>query len=459
VTSPSTTTPEASTDQTSTDQTGIDEQIVEIDDVGSPTRTRQVIRPLADFVHTEAGAGALLVGAAVVALVMANSPWSDSWFAFWHTEAIVRVGAFSIDFDLKQWVDDALMTLFFFVVGLEIKRELTLGDLRDPKTAALPIVAALGGMVVPALVFTAFNAGTVGARGWGIPMATDIAIVTGVVALIGRRAPSWLRLFLLALAIADDLGAIVVIAIFYSEGVSFGYLGLAVATVAAAALIRRRVDTVAAYLALGVLCWIALQRANVHPTLTGVAFGMVAPVLPKISHELVDADRLARIASVPDAVDTARTAKSSVSVADWLIHHLHPYSAFVVVPLFALANAGIPLSAGDLGDALTRRTTWGVILGLVVGKTVGIAVATWIALRTRIGSLPPGARRLDVVGAAMLGGIGFTVSLFVTELAFGAEAPGRNARLGVLVGSFVAAIAGTLFFTLRPSARRGDVAA
>jgi NhaA family Na+:H+ antiporter len=274
-------------------------------------------------------------------------------------------------------------------------------------------------------------------------MATDIAIVTGVVAMLGTRAPSWLKLFLLALAIADDIGAIVVIAIFYSEGVAIEWLAAAVATLVVAGVLRNRVDHVGVYLILGVLCWLSLYEANVSTTLTGVAFGMLAPVTPRLATGLVDADDLARETTIGNAVRRSRQAQYSVSVVEWLEHRLHPWSAFVVVPVFALANAGIHIPRGGLDDALSQRVTWGVILGLAIGKTVGITGATLLAVALKIGRLPANVTTRYVIGAGALGGIGFTVSLFVTDLAFGESPHGTDARLGVLVGSLVAALIGS----------------
>src|SRR4051794_6292863 len=268
------------------------------------------IRPLTDFLRAEAGAGVLLVCAAFVALAWANSPWSDTYFDLWNTNAVVGIGGHQLVLDLRGWINDVAMVLFFFVAGLEIKREITQGELRDPRQASLPIIAAAGGMVVPALIFAALNAGTEASRGWGIPMATDIAIVTGVVAMIGSRAPSWLKLFLLALAIADDIGAIIVIAIFYSDGVSLGWLALAVATLVVTYFLRRRVPFVAVYLALGAVCWFALYRAHVHTTLTGVAFGLLAPVSPRLGTHLIDADELARNPGPQTAARLSRQAQS-----------------------------------------------------------------------------------------------------------------------------------------------------
>jgi len=399
----------------------------------------RVIRPLTDFLREEASAGILLVAAAVIALVWANSPWSESYVDLWEHVVTVGSGDNALSLTLREWVNDAAMTIFFFVVGLEIKRELTQGELRDPRLAALPAIAALGGMVVPAALYAVLNAGGPGADGWGIPMATDIAIVTGVVALLRSRVPSWLKLFLLALAIVDDIGAIVVIAVFYSDGVSFGWLAIAVGTVVVAAAIRRAVPFTLVYVLLGATCWFALHEAHIHPTLAGVAFGLLAPVTPRRNSGLVDADDTddADGGNGGDGMGT-----DTVSVVEWLEHLLHPVSAFVVVPLFALANAGIPIPASELGEALSSEVTWGVIVGLVVGKTVGIAAATYLAVRTRIGRLPEGIGTRTVIGAGALGGIGFTVSLFVADLAFGEAPIGRDARLGVLIGSVLAAALG-----------------
>ncbi len=402
----------------------------------------RLIRPLTDFLHRQAGAGLLLVAAAGVAMIWANSPWSDSYVDLWGVEAAIGIGDFELHLTLREWVNDGAMALFFLVVGLEIKRELTEGELRNPRQAALPIIGAFGGMIVPALVFTLLNLGGDGQDGWGIPMATDIAIVLGVVALLGNRAPSWLKLFLLALAIVDDIGAILVIAIFYSEGVSFGWLAVAVVALAAAVVLRPMVTWMGAYVILGCLCWLALHEAHIHPTLAGVAFGMIAPITPHRSSDVIDADELARNPTVDNAVRVFRQVRSSVSTVEWLEHRLHAYSAFLVVPIFALANAGIRVPADEFADAFSSEVTWGVILGLTLGKTVGISAFTLAAVAVGIGKLPIGVTPRYVVGAGALGGIGFTVSLLVAELAFGDAAVGTDARLGVLVASVAAAAVG-----------------
>lgn len=421
--------------------------VVALNDTSSSPVVRSVndklIRPLGDFLHKEASAGLLLVLAAVTALIWANSPWSDSYFDLLSTEAFIGIGDFEIGLDLKEWINDGAMVLFFFVVGLEIKRELTQGELRDPRQAALPIIGAIGGMIVPAVIFAALNAGGEGQDGWGIPMATDIAIVMGVVALMGTRAPSWLKLFLLALAIVDDIGAILVIAVFYSEGVSFEWLAVAIGAVVVAALSRSTLTSIGPYLVLGAICWVGLHEAHIHPTLAGVTFGMMAPVRPFRTTALVDADELAQRPNAANALRVSTQARSTVSIVEWLEYKLHPYSAFLIVPMFALANAGIRIPASEVGAAFSNPVTWGVILGLVVGKAVGITAFTLGAVALKIGSLPVGVTPRYVIGAGALGGIGFTVSLFVTELAFGEELVGTDARLGVLIASLLAGAIGT----------------
>jgi Na+:H+ antiporter, NhaA family len=408
----------------------------------SAAATWRLIRPLGDFLRRQAGAGVLLVSAALVAMIAANSPWATQYLSFWENELAVSFNGHVLSLTVREWVNDALMTLFFFVAGLEIKREVTHGELREARHAALPIIAAIGGMVVPAAIYAVMNLGGPGARGWGIPMATDIAIVMGVIALLASRVPSWLKLFLLALAIVDDIGAILVIAIFYSSGVSFGWLAVAIALVVVALVIRPRVPFISVYVVLGTLCWFALHEAHVHPTLAGVAFGVLAPISPRRHTGLVDAEELLIEPTAEVASELMSWARDSVSVVEWLIHRLSPYTAYLVAPVFALANAGIAVSLAEFGDAMSSSVTWGVILGLVVGKTVGIFGAAMIAVKTNIGALPVGITPRYLLGASALGGVGFTVSLFVSQLAFGDTALGREARLGVLVASLVATAIG-----------------
>jgi NhaA family Na+:H+ antiporter len=411
-----------------------------------PQLDRRTLPPFVQrFLATEAAGGVVLVVAAVAALVWANSPWRDTYTTLWHSPVSLRIGTFGFSGDVHDLVNDALMAIFFLVVGLEIKRELVTGDLRDPRVAALPAFAALGGMIVPALVYVAFTAGGRGSGGWGIPMATDIAFAVGVLALLGPRVPATLKLFLLSLAIVDDVGAILVIALFYTAEVDVAALAIAASAVVAAVLMRAlRVHWLPVYVALGVLCWLATYQSGIHATIAGVVFGLLAPARPMAPAELAR-DWSLDLSDEPTA-DELRTlatiATESVSPAERIEHLLHPVTSFVIVPVFALANAGVEIRAGVFDASGTVAVALGVAVGLVVGKLVGITAATWLAVRAGIASLPEGATWSSMAGVAALAGIGFTVSLFVTGLAFDDAALADAAKLAILAASSVAAVVG-----------------
>jgi NhaA family Na+:H+ antiporter len=406
---------------------------------GAGRRPRPV-RPLVEFLRTEAAGGIVLLGAAAVALVWANSPWQASYHDLWTTELPIGFGDHVLRLDLRDWVNDGLMAVFFLVVGLEIKRELVEGELREPRRAALPAIAAVGGMLVPALLYLALNAGGEGARGWGIPMATDIAMVVGAMSLLGSRVRPSMKVFLLALAIVDDVGAILVIAFVYSRSIDGAALALALGLLVLVVVMRvAGVRPVVAYVVVGVALWVALHESGVHATLVGVALGLLAP---------------AGAAGGTRGESDASVAPVPASVVDRLEHRLHPWSSFVVLPLFALANAGIPLGADAVADAVVSPIAWGVVLGLVVGKPVGILAFSWLGHRLRIGVLPDGATGPALAGIAVLGGIGFTVSLFVTGLAFDRVVLQDEAKTGILAASVVAATVGTLVIRLGGPRRR-----
>ncbi len=391
------------------------------------------------------------MAAVAIALAWANSPWAASYDRLWETVLAVGLGDHQLALDLRHWVNEGLMTIFFFVVGLEIKRELAEGELRDRRKAALPTVAAVGGMVVPALLYLAVNPGGAPARGWGIPMATDIAMALGVASLLARWVPQSLRLFLLTLAIVDDIGAIAVIAVFYSPVTWPGLVAAAGLVVGVVVLRTAGVTWIGAYVAIGVVLWLALYGAGVHATVAGVALGLLTPTQPLRRAELVDAERLADIATTEAALETVTLARQSVSVVEWLEHTLHPWTSFVIVPLFALANVGVPIGIAALGDALRSPVTHGVILGLVVGKTVGVSSFAWLACRLGVGTLPTGVSWRQVVGIAGLAGIGLTLSIFVTGLAFDQPAPRDQATVGILAASLAAAALGALVLLRAPS--------
>lgn len=375
------------------------------------------LRRVADFLRTESAGGVALVVATIAAIVWANVA-SDSYRGFWSTSLMLPGPAHALP--LSEWVNEGLMAVFFFVVGLEIKREIVDGELRAPRTAAVPVVAALGGMVVPAVIYLAVNAGTAAGHGWGIPMATDIAFAIGVLRLAGSRLPRGVGLTLLTLAIVDDLGAIAVIAIVYSAGISGAWLGLALVGIVLVLVLRRVADHPAWYVVPAVLIWIAMQRSGVHPTVAGVIVGFLTPLRTRTGYPI--------LSNLED--------------------RLHPWSSLLVVPLFALANAGIVVSA-DRWHALTSsRLALGVVLGLTVGKVVGIVGGTWVA--TRLGAqLPAGVNGRAVVAIGVLGGIGFTVSLFVAGLAFTGTDLG-TAKLAILITSVAMALIGTLWLRTIP---------
>jgi len=423
---------------------------------------RLVARPIREFLHVEAAGSVLLLVAAVVALVWANSPLASSYDTFWHTPIGLDIGTFRLEESLQHWVNDALMVIFFFVVGLEIKYELVNGDLRDPKTAALPIIAAIGGMVVPAGLYALIAGGGEAGAGWGIPMATDIAFAVGVLGVLGRRIPSALRLFLLTLAIVDDIGAIIVIAVFYTASLHLWWLALAVGLLAVMfGLQKVRVWAVPVYAVLGVAAWFALLQSGVHATLAGVAIGLITPAKALLNEDV--ARRYARQALGDSHLDAEELGRlrfllgESVPMVERLQSTLHPLSSYGVLPVFALANAGVGL--GGIGDALSSSVSLGIMAGLVLGKPIGIVLASFIAVRLGLGKLPEHSTWPMVAGVGCVAGVGFTVSLFIAGLSFpGSETLSDDAKVGILVASVAAAALGVVVLLLAAARRPGEPA-
>lgn len=372
------------------------------------------------FTRSETASGRVLLACTGLALAWANSPWSDRYVTLVHQSILLGGSHFAVDLTVQEWINDALMAVFFFLVGLEIKRELLVGELASPRRAALPIAGALGGMVVPALLYSAINASGTGARGWGIPMATDIAFALGVVALIGSRISHALKVFLSAVAIVDDIGAVLVIALFYTASIRWTGLVIAAVVLGALSILNRAgVRHALPYLLLGVVLWIAILLSGVHSTVAGVLLALTIPARSRSADE--------------------------VPLLERLEDHLHTPVAFVIVPLFALANAGVRISSGtSSGHAFAVMC--GVIVGLVIGKPLGITVAAWIAVRLRAAELPAGVNWRALQGVSCLGGIGFTMSLFVGALAFTDAALLDSAKIGVLIASCIAASVGWLAF-------------
>jgi NhaA family Na+:H+ antiporter len=419
------------------------------------------IRPFVQFSRIEASSGIVLLAAAVAALVWANSAWSDTYFSLLEEHLSIEFMGFHLDESVQHLINDGLMAIFFFVVGLEIKRELIIGDLRDPRAAALPVMAALGGMILPAAIYIAFNAGA-GAeavRGWGIPMATDIAFALGVVALLGSKVPSGAKLFLLAVAIADDIGAIAVIALFYTEELSAGYLAGAIGLLILVWIATKvHVRSYAFYVPLAVVIWYLFLESGVHATLAGVALGFLAPARPYYSPKEFDSRARSILDQFPlepesteaqehadhEALLLADIATEAVSPLNRMEHALVAWSSFLIVPIFALANAGVDFRAISITDALTSTVALGVAVGLVLGKIVGISLFSFAAVRFGLGKLPAGTGWSQVFGLAAVAGIGFTVSLFITGLAFEHEVLTDYAKVGIFAGSLIAGVVGTI---------------
>ncbi len=422
---------------------------------------RKVLYPIREFMHAEASGGIVLMLCAVAALAWANSPWSAAYSALWETKITIGPEGFNLSESLLHWINDGLMAVFFFVVGLEIKREVLVGELASLRQAALPIAAALGGMVAPALIYTAVNLGGEGAGGWGIPMATDIAFALGVLALLGPRVPTSLKIFVTALAIVDDLGAVLVIALFYTSNVSWASLGAgALFLLALVAANRLHVRHPLAYALLGIGMWVAFLKSGVHATIAGVLLALTIPARTRVDTEefldrgrdildefdrsgvegediLINGDQQAALMELESLTEHAQTPMQRLE------HSLHPWVAFAIVPLFALANAGVALG-GDIGAALTQPVTLGVIAGLVVGKQVGITLFSWLAVRSGLAELPQELSWRHIYGASLLAGIGFTMSLFIGALAFGDGPLQSAAKVGILAASLVAGVAGWL---------------
>jgi len=409
-----------------------------------PSPIRRSISPLSDFLGTESAGGAVLLAATMLALVWANSPWHGAYESLWSTVVGAEPFGLHLRMDLGHWVNDALMTIFFLVVGLEIKREVTSGHLASRGAIGLPFSAAFGGMVVPAAIYL-LVAGRVAPTGWGIPMATDIALALAALAVFGRSLPSGARAMLLGIAVIDDIGAIIVIAMFYSDGLNAAWLCVAAAAMGSAVVMARRgTQSIVGVAPVGALLWLALHEAGVHATLAGVSMGLLAPTTSRRRTTMVDSEDRDR----PSAL-------GSVSVVEWLLHHLHPWSAYAVLPVFALANAGVPLGRDDLASAAGSSVTWAVAMGLAVGKPLGVVLGAWLAIRLGVTRLPDGVGWRGMLAVGGAAGIGFTVALFVSDLAFDAEQWRRDATVGILSASLLSAIVcGTAASAVRPLSTR-----
>ncbi len=430
----------------------------------------KVLTPFEEFIHRQTTSGLLLMIMAVLALLLANSPLAYLYQQIQHLDIGLSIGSWSIENSLHHWVNDGLMALFFFVVGLELKREILVGELANPRQAALPIVAAIGGMVVPALIYFALNPEGDAVRGWGIPMATDIAFALGAIALLASRVPKALITFLVALAIVDDLGAVMVIAVFYTETLSMGAL-LAVAIIFGMLMVLNvaGIRKILPYFILSIFLWYAMYLSGVHATLAGVLGAFSVPARPKYNP-----DRFSQqVSELMQRFNDSHVSGQSIMTNDKLRaivqtlgngiyqveaplqrleHAWHLPVAYLVIPIFALFNAGIPLDLSGFGQILMHPVTMGVSIGLIFGKVIGIAGSCWIALKLGVGQLPAETRFTQIVGVSLLGGIGFTMSIFIAELGF-IHQPELllMAKTGILFASLIAGVAGFIWLYIAGS--------
>lgn len=435
----------------------------------SHTLVRRIVLPFQEFFQAESTSGLLLLACALAALAWANSPWRESYFHLWETDVVVGGGSVRLVQSLHHWINDGLMAVFFFLVGLEIKREVLVGELASRRQAALPIAGAIGGMVVPAAIFLAFNAGTAAAGGWGVPMATDIAFALGILALVGDRAPAPLRVFLAALAIVDDLGAVLVIALFYSAGIDWGSLAAAGGVLLLLIGVNRAgVRRPAVYAWLGLVLWILVLKSGVHATVAGVLLAATIPVRTRINvpqfvnragHYLREFEaagprpdaahlNMRQEAAVEGLEQAAEGVQSPLLSVE---HALVPWVAYGVMPLFAFANAGVTFTP-EMTSALVSPVVAGVGLGLLLGKPLGIGALAWLAVRLGLARLPEGVTGRQLTGVGLLSGVGFTMSLFIGELAFGGTSALELAKVAVLAASLVAGVAGWLVLRGAPLA-------
>jgi NhaA family Na+:H+ antiporter len=427
----------------------------------------KVLSPLEDFIHRQTTGGLLLMAAAILALLVANSPWAETYAHLLHLPIAIKVGTWTLDQSLLHWINDGLMALFFFVVGLELKREFLVGELAEPRQAVLPIVAALGGMAAPALIYYLFNHDGIAAQGWGVPMATDIAFSIGALVLLAARVPQSLITFLIALAIVDDLGAVVVIAVFYTEHIALDALLAAVVLLGVLILFNLGgIRKVLPYFIVAALLWYALLQSGIHATLAGVLAAFTIPARPKYDAPLFSR----RIRHFVERFDDSHRADSNIMTNDELrtiVHSMeqdarqvgtplqrmehawHLPVAFLIVPVFALCNAGIPIEINQLSTVLRHPVTQGVMAGLVLGKFIGISGASWAALKLGIAQLPAGTDFKQIMGVSLLGGIGFTMAIFIAELGFGHEPELLlMAKTGILAASLLAGVCGFIWLWL-----------
>jgi NhaA family Na+:H+ antiporter len=432
----------------------------------------KVVTPFEEFIHEETTSGLILMVSAILAMIFANSFLAHHYEHILHTELAISIGGSELRYTLHHWINDGLMAFFFLVVGLEIKREVIVGELSDPKAAIMPIIAAIGGMFVPAIVFYFINSNTDASIGWGVPMATDIAFAVGVLVLLGSRVPKTVLTFLVGLAIVDDLGAVVVIALFYTEQIFVNWLALAFVTLVILIVFNRMgIRKPLPYFIVGTIMWFAMLQSGIHATLAGVLVALTIPVKPKFDHKLF-VNHMSDILNALKTTQNKNTDNKDICIIhdnesramlqtlengvhsvesplQRLEHAMHMPVAFIIIPLFALANAGIPVEVSALGQTLTHPVAMGVMAGLILGKLIGVAGITWLAVKSGLGKLPEGMTGHHLIGVGFLSGIGFTMSIFIAELGFSGNAEYLlMAKTGVLFASIIAGTCGYLWLRI-----------
>jgi NhaA family Na+:H+ antiporter len=420
----------------------------------------KITRPLNRFLHIESASGIVLIAATIIALVLANTGYAESYFHFWEQKIGFHIGSFSMDYSLHHWINDFLMAVFFFVVGLEVKRELVIGELNDMKKAALPIMGALGGMVLPAALYLMFQAGEPGQNGWGIPMATDIAFVVGCLAVLGKRIPNGLRVFLLSLAIADDIGAILVIAIGYTENLDIVALIYAAGGLLVfITFLKIGIRNAAILFVIALFVWYQIHESGIHATIAGVIIGLLTPINPWVSKSGLKTiiNNSLSFASgdgwsaEPQEYKTLRemevASKKAISPVVRFENMLHPWVGFFIMPLFALSNAGVAIEL----DKIANPVAVAVMVGLFFGKPIGITLFSWLSVKIGFARLPRGVNWGAMIGAGFLAGIGFTMALFIAGLALSGDLL-DSSKIGILIGSLISAVAGVIILikTLQP---------
>lgn len=430
----------------------------------------KLLTPLEDFIHRQTTSGVLLMLCAVIALFIANSQWSEAYYQLLKLSFTIGVPGFELSKTIHHWVNDGLMAMFFFVIGLELKREVLVGELADPKQAMLPIIAAIGGMLIPVLIYIGFNPGGDTLTGWGIPMATDIAFALGALALLGHRVPKNLLTFLVALAIVDDLGAVLVIAVFYTDTINIPALAMAsVMFILLLSLNLGGIRRPLPYLLLGIILWVAMLKSGVHATLAGILLAFTIPMRPKYNpahflnhiNDMVEKIKISyqkeeNIVINDELRSRVRALEEGVHLvqapAQVLERTMHLPSAYIIIPVFSLANAGIPIDWSSFNTIFTHPVSMGIAAGLVFGKLIGIAGFSWLAIKMGFTSLPKGVSFKHIIGVALMGGIGFTMSIFIAELGFSNSPKDLlMAKTGILLASVIAGVSGFIWLYLTAS--------